>query len=226
MDRGSLKAWLEQGLSLSEIGVLVHRDPSTVGYWVKKHGLVANGRAKHAPRGGLDEEVLEILCDDGATLDQMADLLDRSTSTIRHWLDVYGLVTARPPHRRHIGSVVKPKTIMDSCRHHGNTVFVLENRGAYRCRKCRQEAVSRWRRRVKLRLVEEAGGSCRLCGYDRYQGALQFHHLDPGQKEFIISRQGVTRSLAEARREAAKCLLLCANCHAEVEAGVATLPTT
>jgi 5-methylcytosine-specific restriction endonuclease McrA len=88
----------------------------------------------------------------------------------------------------------------------------------------RSDAVSRWRRRVKLRWIEEAGGACRLCGYSRYQGALQFHHIDPTQKEFVISRHGVTRSFAEARREAAKCVLLCANCHAEVEGGVAELP--
>jgi hypothetical protein len=34
----------------------------------------------------------------------------------------------------------------------------------------------------------------------------------------------VTRALAKAREEAAKCVLLCANCHAEVEAGIAQLP--
>jgi hypothetical protein len=73
------------------------------------------------------------------------------------------------------------------------------------------------------RLIEEAGGACRLCGYDRYIGALHFHHVDPGTKEFGISRWGFSRSIAKARAEAAKCVLLCSNCHAEVEAGVATL---
>jgi hypothetical protein len=62
-----------------------------------------------------------------------------------------------------------------------------------------------------------------LCGYDRYQGALQFHHLDRGTKKFMISRRGATRSAAEAREEARKCTLLCANCHAEVEAGFSTI---
>jgi ferredoxin len=36
--------------------------------------------------------------------------------------------------------------------------------------------------------------------------------------------QGVSRSLAVARTEMAKCALLCANCHAEVESGLVTLP--
>jgi hypothetical protein len=72
----------------------------------------------------------------------------------------------------------------------------------------------------------EAGGKCQLCGYDRSPAALQFHHVDPSTKSFGIGVTGVTRSLARARSEAAKCVLLCATCHAEVEAGVATLPQT
>jgi hypothetical protein len=58
MDRGLLKGYLDQGLSLPQIGALVDRDPSTVGYWVQKHGLVANGQDKYAPRGGLTRESL------------------------------------------------------------------------------------------------------------------------------------------------------------------------
>ena len=43
------------------------------------------------------------------------------------------------------------------------------------------------------------------------------------QKSFAISVRGVTRSLDKAREEVRKCALLCANCHAEVEAGLASL---
>jgi hypothetical protein len=77
---------------------------------------------------------------------------------------------------------------------------------------------------VKLILVEEAGGARLGCGYDTCVAALQFHHIDPATKEFALSAEGVTRSLARARAEAAKCVLLCANCHAEVEAGVRPIP--
>jgi IS30 family transposase len=93
MDRAQLKAWLDAGLSLPQIGALTTRDPSTVGYWVQKHGLTANGQATYAPRGGLTREQLEPLVERGATLQQMADELERSTSTVRHWLKKYGLET-------------------------------------------------------------------------------------------------------------------------------------
>jgi hypothetical protein len=72
-------------------------------------------------------------------------------------------------------------------------------------------------------LVDEAGGACQLCGYDRCIAALEFHHRDPAEKSFSLSHRGVARSLAKARAEAAKCILLCANCHAEVEAGMRSL---
>lgn len=80
------------------------------------------------------------------------------------------------------------------------------------------------RRKVKEILVEEAGGACVICGYDGCVSVLQFHHVNPAEKSFSISARGVTRSIEAARTEAAKCVLLCANCHHEVEAGIATLP--
>jgi len=93
----------------------------------------------------------------------------------------------------------------------------------YRCKRCRSDAVTARRRRVKRALIEEAGGSRVVCGYDRFPGALQFHHLDPAAKSSALSVQGVARSLEKARAEAAKCALVCVNCHAEIEGGVATI---
>ncbi len=86
------------------------------------------------------------------------------------------------------------------------------------------DRVSARRRLVKQILVEEAGGRCVTCGYDRYVDALHFHHRDKSKKSFALSRKGATMALAKLREEAKKCVPLCANCHAEVEAGLRTLP--
>lgn len=143
-------------------------------------------------------------------------------STVRYWLARWQIERNRP--RRRADPATAPAIRELRCKRHGMTRFKLEGRGYYRCMLCRQSRVSEWRRRTKQLLVEEAGGRCGLCGYDRCVAALHFHHVDPTLKEFALSRNGVTRSRAEARREAEKCLLLCANCHAEVEAGYAVLP--
>ena len=56
--------------------------------------------------------------------------------------------------------------------------------------------------------------------------ALAFHHVDPAQKEFALTQKGVTLSLQALRAEARKCVLLCSNCHAEVEDGFVVPPDT
>lgn len=221
MDRDLLRRHLSEALSLEQIGAMTDRDPSTVGYWVTKHGLVANGRAKYAPRGGLTRDQLEPLIRDGATLRQIAAALDRSVATIRYWIARYELERPIEARRRDRTAALAngERAVTRNCERHGETVFVIENSGRLRCRRCRMERVAEWRRRTKARLVHEAGGGCHLCGYDRCQAALEFHHLDRTTKSFALSRRGITRSIKELREEAAKCVLLCANCHAEVEVG-------
>jgi cytochrome c553 len=71
--------------------------------------------------------------------------------------------------------------------------------------------------------VEEAGGCCAVCGYDRTVLNLHFHHVNPAEKSFALS-MNTTKSLAAYREEAEKCVLVCANCHGEIEAGLIKSP--
>lgn len=114
------------------------------------------------------------------------------------------------------------------CKLHGLTEHkerVRNNRpsNSYQCRVCASEAVRRHRKTKRQKLVQEAGGKCALCGYDKYIGALAFHHTDPTLKEFGISGRGQTYSLERLRQEISKCILLCHNCHSEVEGGITRL---
>lgn len=72
-------------------------------------------------------------------------------------------------------------------------------------------------------LVAEAGGCCSVCGYDRCIINLHFHHVDPSQKSFAMN-MGRGKSLAAFRAEAEKCVLVCANCHGEIEGGLIPSP--
>ena len=108
------------------------------------------------------------------------------------------------------------ETIMKECPRHGITEHVLLRNGSFKCKECRKEAVLDIRRRNKIRLVEYKGGKCEICGYDKCIDALEFHHLDPNEKEFGIA--GDTRSLEKLKNEADKCVLICANCHRELHA--------
>lgn len=85
-------------------------------------------------------------------------------------------------------------------------------------------AVSERRRKLKTMAIEYKGGRCQICGYSKYQGALDLHHIDPTEKDFGLSQKGKTRSWEKIKVELDKCILLCATCHREVEAGVTQLP--
>jgi transposase-like protein len=173
----------------------------------------------------VDRASLTDLARAGLPLKRIATELHVSISTVRYWLEKYDLEEIRRSNRgaaAHGGR----RHVELTCPTHGLTRHVLRgDANCYRCLECRKDAVTRRRQRIKEILVEEAGGCCAICGYDRCVAALQFHHLDPSAKSFGLSKQGVTRSLEAARAEAGKCVCLCSNCHAEVEAGVTAPPS-
>ena len=219
MEAEWLAAQLEAGRSIESIARESGKAASTVAYWVNKHGLTSHHAPKHRAKGAISRERVEELVQDGRSIREIAAELGLSATAVRHWLAKYELTThtSRYPRGGLASSLVR------ECSRHGWTTWVRSKSGRYRCRQCRIDAVSTRRRRVKEILVREAGGACRLCGYSRYAGALQFHHVDPAEKAFALSSRGLARSLAKAREEVRKCVLLCANCHAEVEAGLATI---
>lgn len=80
------------------------------------------------------------------------------------------------------------------------------------------ESVVNWRRRTKQQLVEYKGGKCFICGYNKCNQALDFHHINPLEKEFTIG--GKSWSFEKLKLEADKCLLVCRNCHTEIHTGL------
>jgi transposase-like protein len=225
MDRDWLAARLEAGESIEGIAREVGGDPSTVARWVNHHGLVSTHAVRHAARGPLAVEDLAPLVAVGMSVRQIARELDRSPTTVRHRLRRHGMKTAAARLVRRDGSTA-PEVMRDCPRHGWTTFRRVGTQSHYRCARCVTQAVTERRRRIKEILVDEAGGECVSCGYRACIGVLQFHHLDPSTKRFHLGRDGVTRSIEAARAEARKCVLLCANCHTEVELGVRVLPVT
>lgn len=87
------------------------------------------------------------------------------------------------------------------------------------------DAVKRWRWNTKTRLVEGMGGKCVICNYSKCNAALEFHHIDPTQKEFGIgAARGSIINWNKLVEEVKKCVILCANCHREIHEGIIELP--
>jgi hypothetical protein len=83
------------------------------------------------------------------------------------------------------------------------------------CKKCSCEEVIERQRKMKHKCVIYKGGSCEICGYNKCDSALEFHHLDPSKKDFSISNMKKTTYNKKIELELDKCRLLCANCHRE-----------
>lgn len=81
------------------------------------------------------------------------------------------------------------------------------------------KAVSKRRKKIKEMAINYKGGKCCICGYDKCNSALDFHHTI-GDKQFGLSLRGLTRSWERTRTELDKCILVCANCHREIHEGI------
>jgi hypothetical protein len=128
-----------------------------------------------------------------------------------------------------VGRPAQPSATAEErvCARHGLTRFHRYSAGRgrfrWRCKRCVGEAVTRRHQEIKRVLVGEAGGRCAVCGYDRAIVCLHFHHVDPATKTFGVNC-GHGKSLASYRAEARKCVLVCANCHGEIESGLIPSP--
>jgi len=106
--------------------------------------------------------------------------------------------------------------IRSSARRHGHAYPY--------CRKCSAFEASQRKREFKRSCVAYKGGQCRICEYNRCDGAMDFHHKEPEHKDFQISRVRCTVLTDAIKHELDKCELLCCRCHREVHDGVTELP--
>ena len=80
------------------------------------------------------------------------------------------------------------------------------------CKKCHSKDIGRRLIDTREKAIEYKGGKCEHCGYNKYRGALEFHHKDPTQKDPTgLKAYKIERLFAEVD----KCVLLCSNCHRE-----------
>lgn len=70
-------------------------------------------------------------------------------------------------------------------------------------------------------MVDAFGGKCICCGYDKCNSALEFHHINPEEKDFSFgAAMASPKAWSSLVVELRKCVLLCSNCHREVHAGL------
>lgn len=98
----------------------------------------------------------------------------------------------------------------------GTRKYCFECSPSYPKGTSRAATISALRRAMKKEAVKRKGGKCEICGYDKCIDALTFHHLNPSEKEFGLANGGNLHSWGKYLEEINKCILVCANCHAEI----------
>jgi|SRR3989339_2055676 len=84
-----------------------------------------------------------------------------------------------------------------------------QDRCIARCGSCNTK-IRRFR--AKAAAIKYLGGKCQKCTWRGNQAAMQFHHKDQNEKDFIIGNVA-NKSWDSIKKEMQKCILLCANCH-------------
>lgn len=80
-------------------------------------------------------------------------------------------------------------------------------------------------KRRKSNLIKVFNSQCCICGFNSFQEALEFHHVNPEEKSFgITDGTSATKALEKQLEEMKKCILVCANCHRGIHAGHIQIP--
>ena len=172
----------------------------------------------------MQQHELEQYIIDGKSTRDIANETGKSQTTIRYWLAKYNIKT-EPKNLE-----IRPNNntrICPSCKEEKTLDMFYQRRGqegaSVYCKICtNQESVNR-QRLFKLKCIEYKGGKCQICKYDKHPGALEFHHINPNEKDFQISKVKNYTFNTAIEKELDKCALLCSNCHKEVHGGLIAL---
>jgi hypothetical protein len=165
----------------------------------------------------MERDLLVSYVDQGLSIYQILKITNTAYSTIRYWLKKYNLKTKYNSFKNgyeYTNKIVKGNQFCPICNCHLNkeTGYYRKNKGYYSpiCKKCNNEK----RKNSKIKAINYKGNCCVKCGYNKNITALDFHHLNPKEKEITPSRLN-GKSWEKLKKEIDKCILLCANCHRE-----------
>lgn len=157
----------------------------------------------------MTKEILKQMLDDGLNTQQMAERLNCTRRTISNAINRNNLESPRNKNiRLNIKYCAGCNKTLDR-----SFFYTKYKKNSSLCKNCILSNNKSNRHIIKQQCVNYLGGSCSKCGYNKCLAALDFHHLDPKQKdkEYINFRF----TFEKMKSELDKCILLCANCHRE-----------
>ena len=168
----------------------------------------------------MEKEILEKFLEDGYSLNKISKETGKSLTTIIYWKEKYQLKSNYKNFKNLEKSEYGETRFCQRCQKNVKTENFYQRRGKENsspyCKPCTNEQTIERTRKLKTQMIEYKGGCCVRCGYNKYQGALEFHHLDPKEKDFNPSHLKKYSFDDRIKNELDKCILVCANCHREI----------
>ncbi len=170
----------------------------------------------------MKKEELEILINEDLSIAGIGKKTNKSKTTIRYWLNKFELETRTK-------DIVKEKKSLDEkkcpkCKIEKTAdLFYKRRKGedlSPYCKVCTSIQTVDRQRKLKQMCIDYKGGKCIFCNYKKYNGSLDFHHIDPKEKDFSISNLKLTTFNEKIKKELDKCILVCSNCHGEIHGGL------
>ncbi|MBW3636690.1 MAG: hypothetical protein KY445_09540 [Armatimonadetes bacterium] len=154
------------------------------------------------------EAQMQALVERGLSASQIALEIGCSQINVRRWLKKYGL-----------GIEAERSFLCVRC---GETDAAKFTSHKAICRSCYEMEIKKRRGDARHKALAHLGARCALCGFEKFEVALDVHHIDPTIKDpnFHAMRGW---SFDEIEKELRGCVVLCKNCHAAIHAGLISL---
>jgi len=168
----------------------------------------------------MEKEVLEDYLKKGLSTNDIVKLANKSQTTILYWIKKHGLKTNFINFKDQGIKEYGEYRFCPRCKKDQKTSEFYNRRGkknsSVYCKSCTSDQTLERMRDLKSKMIDYKGGCCTQCGYNKYFGALEFHHIDPKQKDFNPSQLKRYKFDDMVKKELDKCILVCSNCHREI----------
>ena len=167
----------------------------------------------------MDKKLIESYINSGLSFNQISKISGKSLTAIRYWAKKHKLKSKFNTFRNKTIEEYGEFRFCPRCQKQVPTINFYSRRGksnsSVYCKPCTNNQTVERQRKLKVKCVEYKGGKCERCGYNKCIGALEFHHINPKEKDFNISHLKSYAFNEVVKEELNKCLLLCACCHRE-----------
>lgn len=163
----------------------------------------------------IEKNILEEFVNNGWSARKISKRLGKGLTTVRYWLNKHDIIKEKQTKEWEKSGEKCCPNCKETKKIHEFYKRRNDSAPSTYCIICTKLQTTNRMRKFKEKCVEYKGGKCDICGYDKYVGALEFHHENQKEKDFEISKLKSWTFDERIIKELDKCVILCSNCHKE-----------